>query len=45
MADWNQLPDNALGDALSFLNEMDDRALVLASPCVSKGWRQACERL
>ena len=45
MADWNQLPDDALGSALSFLNEMDGRVLVLAAPCMSKGWRQACERL
>ena len=45
MADWNQLPDSALGSALSFLNEMDGRVLVLAAPCVSKGWRQACKHL
>ena len=45
MAYWNQLPDNALGNALSFLDEMDGRVLVLAAPFVSKGWRQACKRL
>ena len=47
MADWNQLPDCALVSMLSYVNK-DVRhgwVLVLAAPCVSKQWRQACERL
>ena len=36
MADWNQLPDSALGSALPFLNKMDGSVLILTAPCVSQ---------